>query len=383
MVFFWGAFSFLAAVSGRQWPATPILAALAYGYVFRMGFFNFYISLGFCFFALAVAWKGSGIRIAAALPLFALAYVAHALPLVWAAGALVYALLWRRLSQRARAYLLGAAIAALVLLRAGIEARMRTFWVPTQARYISGADQLWVFGDKYLLPTLALFAVWLWMAASRWRKRSAAAPAASPLVSICVVTAAGIFIMPAAIWLPGYAHQLAYITQRMSLPLAVAICGVLASVPVSKWQLGAMASITLLFFGFLYTDEGVLNDFEDQVDQLLVQVPPMQRIVLSVQDDGLQADAALSHIIDRECVGRCWSLANYEPSTAQFRVRVTGETSVVARTDTEAWTLSQGAYVPRPQDPPLVQIVAHDNGRLLLRRPPVGALIGITRWTGL
>jgi len=383
LVFFWGAFAFVRAASGRPWPVAPILAALAYGFVFHMGFFNFYLSLGFCFFGLALAWNGSRQRIAAAIPLFAVAYVAHALPLVWAGGALAYALVWRKLPRRARAYLLGASIAVLVLLRAAIETRMRTYWVPSQARYISGADQLWVFGDKYLLPTLALFAVWLWMAASRWRRRSEADPSASPLVAISVITAAGIFIFPIAIWIPGYAHQLAYITQRMSLPLAVAICCILSSVPVSKWQSAAMAAIALVFFGFLYADDGALNDFEDQVEALVAQLPPMQRVVLSVQEDGLQADAALSHIVDRECVGRCWSVANYEPSTRQFRVRITGDTTVVARTDTDAWALSQGLYRVKPRDLPLFQIVANNAGRLLLRQPPAGAPLGTTGWSGL
>jgi hypothetical protein len=383
LVFFWGAFAFIAAVSRRPWSLAPIVAALTYGFVFHMGFFNFYLSLGLCFGGLALAWEGSRQRIAAAIPLFALAYVAHGLPLVWAIGALGYALLWRRLSRRARMYLLGAAIASLVLLRAAIETRMRTFWAPSQVRYISGADQLWVFGDKYLLPALALFAVWLWMAATRWRMRSQAAAEAAPLVGISIVTAAGIFILPIAIWLPGYAHQLAYITQRMSLPLAVAVCCILGSAPVSRSQTAAMAGIALVFFGFLYADDSTLNAFEDQVDALLAQLPPMQRVVLSVREDGLQADAALSHIVDRECIGRCWSIANYEPSTRQFRVRTSGETSAAARTDTEAWALSQGFYVVKPGDLPLFQIVANNAGRLLLRRPPPGAPLGTTGWDGL
>src|SRR5216684_5659227 len=51
LIFFWGAFSFFSPLSGRPpWPLTPLLLVLAYGYVFHMGFLNYYQSLGFAFF---------------------------------------------------------------------------------------------------------------------------------------------------------------------------------------------------------------------------------------------------------------------------------------------------------------------------------------------
>src|SRR5258708_30763545 len=61
LVFFWGCFSFLAAASGSPpWKLAPLLFLLAYGYAFHMGFMNYYLSIGFAFFALAVACRGGG-----------------------------------------------------------------------------------------------------------------------------------------------------------------------------------------------------------------------------------------------------------------------------------------------------------------------------------
>src|SRR5215470_15091005 len=58
LVFFWGAFAFLASVSGRApWLLTPLLITLAYGYTFHMGFMNYYLSIGLAFFGLAAIWK--------------------------------------------------------------------------------------------------------------------------------------------------------------------------------------------------------------------------------------------------------------------------------------------------------------------------------------
>src|SRR6266478_3603854 len=47
LIFFWGVFAFLAAVTGRApWFLAPCIAMLAYGYSFNMGFMNYYLSLG-------------------------------------------------------------------------------------------------------------------------------------------------------------------------------------------------------------------------------------------------------------------------------------------------------------------------------------------------
>jgi len=60
LVFAWGAFSFVSAVSGRRaWDLLPCIAMLAYGWVFHIGFFNFYLGLGFSLAAFALAWSGA------------------------------------------------------------------------------------------------------------------------------------------------------------------------------------------------------------------------------------------------------------------------------------------------------------------------------------
>src|SRR3954453_18495675 len=91
LVFVWGAFRFVGVVGGqRAWHLLPCIAMLAYGWVFHMGFFNFYLSMGLCFWVLSLTWEWTRRGIALAVPIFLLAYVAHALPVVWSAGLLVY-----------------------------------------------------------------------------------------------------------------------------------------------------------------------------------------------------------------------------------------------------------------------------------------------------
>lgn len=379
LVFFWGAFAFVAGVARREpWDIAPVLAALSYGWVFHMGFFNFYLSLGLCFWALWLAWSGRPRGWLAALPLLALAYLAHGLPVVWAAGVLAYAWLWGRLSSRARGYLLGAGLAALVLVRAAMVARLRTRWYTSQIWHTTGADQLWVFDGKYRLLAGALFVLWIWMAVERRRGPQRA----GPLLPVSILTGAFIFVIPSVVWILHYQHQLAYMDQRMSLPLGIAVCALLAGVPARSWQRYAMAAVSLLFFGFLYADERTLNTFEDQLDRVVAQLPPGQPVVLSVNLPGSQVNA-LAHMIDRACIGRCRSCANYEPSSTQFRIRIAGETDLAAPSDVDASRLEDGSYVVKPGGAPLVQIRIDSAGRLVERYPPPGTPIGMSHWKGL
>ena len=101
LVFVWGAFAFVSAVSkSRPRHLLACIAMLGYGWVFHMGFFNFYLSLGLCFWAMALLWQPTWKRVAAALPILALAYVAHGLPVIWAAGLVSYVLVARRVPER-------------------------------------------------------------------------------------------------------------------------------------------------------------------------------------------------------------------------------------------------------------------------------------------
>jgi hypothetical protein len=383
LVFFWGAFAFVAAVARRPWPMAPALAMLGYGWVFHMGFFNFYLSLGLCFWALALAWDARPRGRLLAVPLLALAYLAHGLPVVWDMGVLAYAWLWRRLTRRARGYLLGASLAALVLMRAAVVGWLRTRWYTGQIWHITGADQLCVYGGKYRLAACVLLAVWIGMAIERRRgPHGAGGQGGGALPPILMLTAACIFVIPNVIWIRPDRHQLAYISERMSLPLGIAVCALLAGAPARAWQRCAMAAVTLLFFGFLFADERALNDFEDQLDRVVARIPPGQRVLLSVDVPGSQVNA-LAHMIDRACIGRCWSYANYEPPSGDFRIRIVGATSLIAPTDGEASRLEDGSYVVKPNDLPLAQIRTDGAGRLVVRHPPPGKPIGMTRWNGL
>ena len=67
-----------------------------------------------------------------------------------------------------------------------------------------------------------------------------------------------------------------------------------------------------------------------------------------IDDPSLHIDP-FTHMIDRACLGVCYSYANYEPSTAQFRVRALGPNPSVAFTYEDSWRLHTGSYIVKPE----------------------------------
>jgi len=378
LVFAWGAFAFISAVAGRRaWPLLPCIAMLAYGWVFHIGFFNFYLGLGLCFWALALTWNGAPARIAFALPILALAWLAHALPVAWAIALIAFSWLWRRLPSRLRPAALLAAIALLGLASAAIRFSFPTIWTPRQAAFVTGADQLAVFDGKYEALAWALFAVWSFLLARAIRSEGVRAVLSRLELQLFMLCAAGVLLLPGGILLPGYSHALLFITQRMSLSAAVMACAVVTS-PRPRRFAAAFALIAVVFFSFLYRDERILNQFEDRLDEIVEQLPPGQRVIFGQRNSTPRVNG-LTHMIDRACIGRCYSYANYEPSTRQFRIRVEAPNPIVVSTHESSLAMQRGGYLVQASDLPLYQLTIQPNGQFSVQRLKAGARSSTTR----
>ncbi len=359
LVFFWGAFGFVWSFSRLRrrkapWHLAPCVAMLAYGWVFHMGLFNFYISLGLCLGALALA-RQKNWWAWLALPLFGMAYVAHALPVAWALGVLVYARVAQALARRHRGGLMIGALAALALGGFFLGTRFPTRRGPDQVLSVTGADQMWVYGTDYAALALALLAVWAACLHCAVQSRGVRRILLDVRFQLCALSAATLVLLPGGVLLPGFRSVLDYVPERMSLAIAVLFCAAIASVRLPKPLVGAMAAIALVFFGFSYRDERALNRVETQMERVVAQLPPGQRVVSALEDPDSRVKSML-HIIDRVCVGRCLSYANYEPCTWQFRVRAERENPIVVANYGDSWHLQNGGYVVKPRDLPLYRI---------------------------
>jgi hypothetical protein len=377
LVFFWGAFAMICAISGRRpWYTLALIAMLAYGWTYHMGFMNFYLSVGLCCFAFSLLWRGRWKPAAGALPLVALALVAHAIPVAWLAGAMAYTWLARRIPPHARPILLFATVALLAVTRQFLMSHLATRWEPSQFISMTGADQIWIFQSKYHPLELLLLVIWVSLL---WRlvKLHGGEPVLFGIpFQLCVVVAAAVLLLPGAILLPGYNHALRYISERMSLVVAVAGCALVGPVSPGKGEKAAIAVLTALFFSFLYMDARPLNSVESLLEQSVAQIPPGSRVISALCDQHKDVNL-LGHMLDRVCIRHCFSYANYEPSSAAFRVRVTGENPIVVAEDRDSNALQEGRYVVKPGDLPLYQIYL--RGRYLDMRPlAAGEVTGAT-----
>jgi len=383
LAFIWGAFVFARVVSGRApWQILPCIAMLAYGWVFHMGFFNFYLSLGLCFWALALLWQPDGRRVAAAVPILLVAYMAHALPVAWVVGLAAYKFVAGRLSGRLQAYLIAGSFLAMVIVSVVIGKMMAVNWSARQLTLTTGVDQAWVFDSKYFGLMMALLFFWIILFLNLIRLSDARQVVAGMPFQICVLSAAAVFIVPTSILFPGFHHALVFIAERMSLAVGICVCALLAGAEPRKFERGAILFIAVLFFAFLYRDEHALNSFENRMQEKVASLPPGQRVISAIDAPDLRVNA-LAHVIDRACIGRCYSYANYEPSTAQFRIRAEAQNPYVAHLYQDSWLMQVGMYVVKDRDLPLYQVDLDAGGQMVVKNLRAGVPCGSTTWNVL
>ena len=419
LIFFWGAFALIAAATCRApWTLAPLLAAVAYGWTFEMGFMNYYLSLGLSFFVLAAFWpcaedgssallkasgppararardgttratadgllpeegaanlplapqiqpapagsrkKASALRIAS-LALIPLIWLAHPLGVVCLAGIAAYALLAKFVPVGRRRYLLLAGVVVLFGVRV-LLARHYEVKYNSLARYFfyNGVDQFVLFSWRYVLLFAALAIVALLVIGDdagngRWRERGFWEQRAVPLQLYTLALLAPL-LLPNSIYLPGYNEPLTYLDSRLTSVSAILLCWAFAAAKPRRWHAAAYAAIAVVFFAFLYADTGKLDRLEEQVEQAVAALPPGHRVVEDI-DSGQEFRVIFEHIVDRACIGRCFSYSNYEPSSGQFRVRANaGNSFVTADPPNDLDDESEAAQV-KALNPPVYEIV--------------------------
>jgi len=64
----------------------------------------------------------------------------------------------------------------------------------------------------------------------------------------------------------------------------------------------------------------------------------------------------IHHIVDRACIGRCFSYENYEPSSLQFRLRARPGNEMVTASAADSNAMMSGRYAVKDEELPLYQI---------------------------
>jgi len=368
LVFFWGCFSFLAAASDSPpWKLAPLLFLLAYGYAFHMGFMNYYLSIGFAFFALAVAWRGGAGNWLSAAAVSAISLIAHPMGFVLFVTIAAYVSLWQRLSRRTRLALPAMAIISVVAMKFYFAAHeaLEATWRSTGFFQLLGQDQLDLFGHRYVVLSwavltwgiiIALGAIYDWI--FRANSPSPALRLAIELYALALIAA---FCLPENFRVGMYAGWIGLLVSRLTLVTAIFALLVLACLRLPRWSVHGNIVCALLFFILLYRDSGKLDRMEDNARNVIRSLPVGTRIVAVANPPDDWRIQFVHHSIERACIGRCFSFANYEPSSLQFRIRALPGNHVVTTSVDQSDDMSSGDYIVKKEDLPLTSIFQCDE----------------------
>jgi hypothetical protein len=369
LVFFWGVFAFLTAVTQRKpWYLTPVIAMLAYGYVFHMGFMNYYLSIGLACIGLTLIWPRKRKEIVIAVVLAPFILLAHPLGFLWFVGAAVYRALWLKLQGWWKLLPWVAAISCVVVAHFVVlkNTNWDNDWPDPPKIQWNGVDQLFVFDDRYFYLSLAALAFGVaiaiaaaWRAGCRaeyWKERRII----PELYAVCLAAS---LLLPENLRTDPNGGWIGALVTRLTLISAIVGLGWLAWQPQKKWHLLGFAACSAAFFSLLFQDSAFLNRMEENARQITWQLPPGTRVLATIFAPD-EYRAQFLHIVDRACIGRCFLYSDYEPPTKQFRLRVREGSPIVNSVVDENSDMEAGVYEVREKDLPLKEIYQCDEDDL-------------------
>ena len=368
LLVFWGVFAFVSAISrSAPWTLLPAVAMVIYGWTFQNGLFNYYLAIGFSFWALSIWCAAQGWNRLYALAFTPVIFFAHPLGVGWFLGAAFYILLLERVLGRLRIYLPVAA-GLLFLL---IHQFMRHPWHRFHFKIdmdgdsvlfykITGMDQFVIYDNRdygFLAGALLLFITaclvvdilqrrredGFW---SRWRL---------PL-QLYIVAELAVLLLPDIVHIPRYAAPISLLRQRLGLVSAVLILALLATMRKKVWHAVGFGLFACIFFFLFYQDTARTNLIETRAEQLVSELPFGTRVMATILLPAGAQPHSVVNVVDRACIERCFSFGNYEPPSAQFRVRALPGNGIVTTKYQDAADMEGGRYVVKTQDSPVYQI---------------------------
>jgi hypothetical protein len=251
-------------------------------------------------------------------------------------------------------------------------ARFEAYDRPSVVFLAAGADQLWVYGDRSRMLAAAAAGLCAAMLVLALLQQGLRRLNRDELLSWYLLTVLAVELAPFGVWLPGYRQSLELLPERMSLAAGVVLCGVLVRYRPGPVERAALWAVAVSFFSLLYLDHRALNAVEDRVEAAVARLPPGERVISVLCLSRSRFDP-LEHMIDRACLGRCYSYGNYEPQSWAFRVRTREPNRFVVADGETLVRMRAGQYVVQAREAPLYELYACQEGReVCVRRLEVG-----------
>jgi hypothetical protein len=231
----------------------------------------------------------------------------------------------------------------------------------------NGADQLGLYGKRYFFLAAAafLFGV-VCMAADLYaRRRDGSSSKRFKLpFELYLVTFCATALLPENLRPSIYGGWIGLLSSRLTTISAILGLCFLGCLKPRRWHLAGFGVCAVVFFAFLYQDTGWLNGLEANAQKLVGDLPAGTRVIVSARAPADSRIAFIGHAVERACIGHCFSYANYEPASGEFRVRVRKGSPVVTSSTDDAEDMASGEYEVDDSDLPMKQIFQCDASDL-------------------
>lgn len=371
LIFFWGVFALVAAVTERPpWFLVPCLAMLAYGYSFNMGFLNYYLSIGLACFSLAMMWPGRGRGWVGGGAILGVALIAHPIGFLYGIGTLAYVAIRKRLTGWWRLLLpltAGAGFVAFYWFMKQHAARYLVDWDRGHFYFYNGADQLALYGRRYfwLSGAALVFGVFCVVSHRYGQRREGGSWKAFALpFELYAVAFCATALVPENFRPSFYSGWIGLLGSRLTTISAIFGLCFLGLLKPRKWPVAGFGACALVFFAFLYQDTGWLNRLEANAESIASTLAPGTRVIPTIWAPPKSRVSFIGHVVDRACIGHCFNYANYEAASGEFRVRVRPGSRVVTASPDDSEDMESGEYELGDDDLPMKEIYQCDASDL-------------------
>jgi hypothetical protein len=379
LIYTGGQITLWKTVAPKGWKAvSPLALMLSYGWLYAVGFINFYLALGLGYFAIALLWSAPRAqrRYIGAVALLAVAWAAHFVAVLMIMAIVIYAIVAERLAtgaerlaRRRMLMLFGVTAAAIgighVLLR--VYGHEQYNFEP---QWRMGAEQVWLFSDRYGWFITAIALVWVaGLARLIWRRR--AELLSDRVLHIYLLVALVAVLAPWGIRWISYSVTMGLLPPRITAIAAVFGCALAARAQIDRRFAILAGILALAFFAVFYRDMREFNDAEADIEQVIHQLPTGARVVSNV--DWPLGRVQMWHLIDRACIGHVYDFGNYEASSGHFRIRVQPGNTFLTWVPPDVDPVGT-AVLLRGKAMPVYEIYDDDEGQYHARRLDLSAM---------
>ncbi|MGB8474442.1 MAG: hypothetical protein WCE61_10190 [Candidatus Acidiferrum sp.] len=366
LIFFWGIFALITAASGQlPWFLAPCIAMLAYGYSFNMGFLNYYLSLGLAAGSLALVWRGRGLARLLGLLIVPFILLAHPIGILWLLGSGLYLILWSKLPSWWKLAVPAAAVGAMFVVHSYLvrQTRFPVDWNHPAIYLMNGADQLTLYGPRYAAlgwAALIFGALCVLVEVISRRRETSFWKCLTLPAGLYFVSIISVALLPENLRPSISGGWIGLLASRLTAIAAIFGLCLMGCLRPRKWHLAGFGACAVLFLAFLYQDTLTLNRMESQVEQLVSPLSSGTRVMSTIWAPPGSRVSFVGHFVDRACVHHCFSYANYEPASGQFRIRVRPGSPVVVASDDDSEDMQAGEYEVQDEDLPAMEIYQCD-----------------------